>query len=115
MDVSKGIGLPFQVVKGRCTLTKELLANCVTVISQVDAKFISCVVRHDAKSYLLLVDQHAAHERVCLEKLINRKTFLFIFFNSLLNMQILFPQCIRARTKRATLWCNRRPCTLRWS
>ena len=45
MDVSKGIGLPFQVVKGRCTLTKELLANCVTVISQVDAKFISCVGR----------------------------------------------------------------------
>ena len=46
------------------SLTKEMLSNA-TVIGQLDAKFI--VIKAD--KHLCIVDQHAAHERVQLERL----------------------------------------------
>ncbi|EFX74534.1 putative MLH3, MutL protein 3 [Daphnia pulex] len=51
-----------------CTFTKSVMGN-IHVVSQVDRKFICCITREDEKRYLVLIDQHAAHERVCLERL----------------------------------------------
>ena len=55
-------------------LSKELLQD-IAVIGQVDYKFIACKVstktKSSEKNYLLLVDQHAAHERIRLENLQN--------------------------------------------
>ncbi|XP_033735862.1 uncharacterized protein LOC117324223 [Pecten maximus] len=54
--------------------TKDMLQN-VTVIGQVDNKFIACMTSSRmnnlaaAPNLMLLFDQHAAHERVRLEKL----------------------------------------------
>ena len=53
----------------QCKLSKSTFDN-IFVINQVDRKFICCIVAENKKRLLLLVDQHAAHERVCLEKLI---------------------------------------------
>lgn len=48
----------------------------IRVINQVDKKFICCVTQEEDKRYLVLVDQHAAHERICLERLLQSKTKL---------------------------------------
>jgi DNA mismatch repair ATPase MutL len=55
-----------------CTFTKSVMAN-IHVVSQVDRKFICCITREDEKRYLVLIDQHAAHERVCLERLMQSR------------------------------------------
>lgn len=53
----------------RRTYPKSIFEKMV-IIKQVDRKFICCLAEHEGKQHLLLIDQHAAHERVCLEKLI---------------------------------------------
>eukprot|EP00112_Aurelia_sp_Birch-Aquarium-sp1_P019057 Seg4643.3 transcript_id=Seg4643.3/GoldUCD/mRNA.D3Y31 product="DNA mismatch repair protein Mlh3" protein_id=Seg4643.3/GoldUCD/D3Y31 len=64
-------------------LKRELFEN-IDVIEQVDNKFIACKVsmktKASKKNYLLLVDQHAAHERIRLENL--QKEFLQEFHGS---------------------------------
>lgn len=48
--------------------------NHAKVIGQVDCKFIACLIpkieKFKARDLIVLFDQHAVHERICLEKLI---------------------------------------------
>ncbi|KAI9552299.1 putative MLH3 [Daphnia sinensis] len=53
----------------QCKFTKNVMSN-IRVINQVDQKFICCVTQEEDERYLVLVDQHAAHERICLERLL---------------------------------------------
>lgn len=64
-------------LRKQCTFTKSVMGN-MHVISQVDRKFIGCITGEKEKQYLLLIDQHAAHERVCLERLMKCKNNLAI-------------------------------------
>eukprot|EP00057_Strongylocentrotus_purpuratus_P030030 XP_780519.3 PREDICTED: DNA mismatch repair protein Mlh3 [Strongylocentrotus purpuratus] len=59
-----------------CQFTKAMF-NSIKVLGQVDTKFIACLVNSDydknpagESNLLILVDQHAAHERIRLEMLI---------------------------------------------
>lgn len=54
------------------TFTKQML-HTIDVIGQVDDKFIACVLKNE--NMLVLVDQHAAHERIRLEKLLKQIGF----------------------------------------
>jgi DNA mismatch repair ATPase MutL len=65
-------GLITSALQKECKFTKSVMAN-IHVVSQVDRKFISCITQEDEKRYLLLIDQHAAHERVCLERLMQSR------------------------------------------
>lgn len=71
----------------QCKLTKSAFNN-IYVINQVDRKFICCIAEEDHKRHLLLIDQHAAHERICLEKLMRCK-FIISFFPSLNHYQFI--------------------------
>ncbi|XP_071486881.1 DNA mismatch repair protein Mlh3-like [Diadema antillarum] len=57
-----------------CQFHKSMFEN-IEVVGQVDAKFIACLVSSDSQQpgdrphLLVLVDQHAAHERIRLEML----------------------------------------------
>ena len=75
--------LPFYRAAPSCrrTYSKSIFEK-MAVIKQVDRKFICCVAEQDGKQHLILIDQHAAHERVCLEKLI--QSGLLLFFQSFL-------------------------------
>jgi DNA mismatch repair protein MLH3 len=42
------------------------------VISQVDRKFVACLVRDDQDMSLVLVDQHAADERIRVERILKQ-------------------------------------------
>ncbi len=70
--VSKLSGLLTTSLQRQCKFTRSVMEN-MRVINQVDRKFICCVTQEEEKRYLLLIDQHAAHERVCLERLIHSK------------------------------------------
>ena len=65
-------GLLTTALQRQCKFTRSVMEN-MHVISQVDRKFICCITQEEEKRYLLLIDQHAAHERVCLERLIHSK------------------------------------------
>jgi len=55
-----------------CSFTKDMLKK-VNIIGPVDNKFIACVICTDKnEKMLVLVDQHAAHERIRLEKLLTQ-------------------------------------------
>ncbi|XP_057294523.1 DNA mismatch repair protein Mlh3-like [Hydractinia symbiolongicarpus] len=62
----------FDKVFSTVTFTKQML-HTIDVIGQVDDKFIACVLKNE--SMLVLVDQHAAHERIRLEKLLKQIGF----------------------------------------
>jgi DNA mismatch repair protein MLH3 len=51
------------------TFTATDLARC-DVLGQVDRKFVACAIKHqiDGKNILILVDQHAADERIRIER-----------------------------------------------
>ncbi|XP_064599786.1 uncharacterized protein LOC135466298 isoform X2 [Liolophura sinensis] len=72
-DKQKGAG-KVQGSVHQCRFTKNMLCQ-VQVMGQVDDKFIACLMRTKEKNLsadgnlLVLVDQHAAHERVRLEQL----------------------------------------------
>ena len=67
-----------ELQRPKCRMSRQLFDH-LYVVDQVDRKFVACLTKDDAGlKYLILVDQHAAHERVCLEKLIGRT----IYFNS---------------------------------
>lgn len=56
----------------QCSFSTDMLA-AARVIGPVDCKFIACVMRsNDMDDMLVLIDQHAAHERIRLERLIER-------------------------------------------
>lgn len=53
-----------------CKFSKSSIRN-MAVVTQIDRKFICCIAHEEKRRYLLLIDQHAAHERICLEKLMH--------------------------------------------
>lgn len=59
----------FKKIFSSFTFNKEMLKH-VYIIGQVDHKFIACIFK--GKKDLVLVDQHAAHERIRLEKLLQQ-------------------------------------------
>lgn len=60
----------------QCNFNKTALSNA-NLINQIDRKFICCIAQEQkGKHCLLLIDQHAAHERICLERLM-QSTFLY--------------------------------------
>ena len=61
---------PFLTVEQQCKFSCDLFVKLV-VLKQVDKKFICCLAEEDGNQFLILIDQHAAHERVLLEKLID--------------------------------------------
>ena len=67
-----------------CKFSRNIFETLV-VVKQVDLKFISCIAEENGRKFLILLDQHAAHERVCLEKLIESKSidYSYIFITSL--------------------------------
>ena len=59
-------------VYSSCSFTIDMLKR-VQVIGSVDDKFIACLLHvNKGEEMLVLVDQHAAHERIRLEKLLNQ-------------------------------------------
>jgi len=68
----------FKATLRYCKFNKHIFES-LTVIKQIDQKFICCIAEEEDQKFLVLLDQHAAHERICLEKLIECKTkFHFI-------------------------------------
>uniref|UniRef100_T2M389 DNA mismatch repair protein Mlh3 n=1 Tax=Hydra vulgaris TaxID=6087 RepID=T2M389_HYDVU len=62
----------FDIVNNTFSFSKTMLER-VVVLGQVDDKFISCVFSSkDEGDVLVLIDQHAVHERIRLEKLLNQ-------------------------------------------
>ena len=59
----------FKKIFSSFTFSKEMLKH-VYIIGQVDHKFIACIFK--GKKDLVLIDQHAAHERIRLEKLLQQ-------------------------------------------
>ena len=59
----------FKKIFSSFTFSKEMLKH-VYIIGQVDHKFIACIFK--GKNELVLIDQHAAHERIRLEKLLQQ-------------------------------------------
>ncbi|XP_038075581.1 DNA mismatch repair protein Mlh3-like [Patiria miniata] len=64
-----------------CKFTKAMFQR-IKVLGQVDNKFIACMVSSDENNkaseanLLLMIDQHAAHERVRLEQLVSDVTYV---------------------------------------
>ena len=67
MDVKKNSASHMNFIFDACRFNKSVF-NGLDVIGQIDEKFIGCVTADDL---LILVDQHAAHERVRLECMLN--------------------------------------------
>ncbi|CAI9719393.1 DNA mismatch repair protein Mlh3-like [Octopus vulgaris] len=66
-------GAKHRRVTHQCQFTKTMLSQ-LEAVGQVDKKFIACIVRSGTcptttPDHLIIVDQHAAHERVRLEQL----------------------------------------------
>lgn len=74
--------LPFYraVPSRRCTYSKAIFEK-IAVLKQVDRKFICCIVEEKGQQHVILIDQHAAHERVRLEKLMQSKYFCCLLYD----------------------------------
>ena len=82
----------FRAILRYCRFNKHIFET-LDVVKQIDQKFICCIAEEKDRNFLILVDQHAAHERVCLEKLIKRKVDLIFFFHFLFQEQFICFQC----------------------
>ena len=59
----------FDKIYSSFRFNKEMLRNA-RVLGQADQKFIACILKTQDDQMLVLMDQHAAHERIRLEKLL---------------------------------------------